>query len=105
MAAGMAVTILVFNLLNNTSAIDAVYRLASYTYGPILGMFAFGILTKKKIQDRFVPLVAVISPVLCLILQLNSERWFAGYKFSYELLVLNALFTFIGLCCLARSSR
>ena len=51
MAAGMAVTILVFNLLNNTSAIDAVYRLASYTYGPILGMFAFGILTKKKIQD------------------------------------------------------
>jgi len=105
MAAGMAVTILVFNLLNNTSAIDAVYRLASYTYGPILGMFAFGILTKKKIQDRFVPLVAVISPVLCLILQLNSERWFGGYKFSYELLVLNALFTFIGLCCLARSSR
>lgn len=105
MAAGMAVTILVFNLLNNTSAIDAVYRLASYTYGPILGMFAFGILTKKKVQDRFVPLVAVISPVLCLILQLNSERWFGGYKFSYELLVLNALFTFIGLCCLARSSR
>ena len=105
MAAGMAVTILVFNLLNNTSAIDAVYRPASYTYGPILGMFAFGILTKKKVQDRFVPLVAVISPVLCLILQLNSERWFGGYKFSYELLVLNALFTFIGLCCLARSSR
>ncbi|MDT3357268.1 MAG: sodium:solute symporter [Bacteroidota bacterium] len=104
MAAGMAVTILVFDMLNNTSAIDAVYKLASYTYGPILGMFAFGMITKKKIQDRFVPLVAVISPVLCLVLQLNSERWFGGYRFSYELLALNAFFTFIGLCCLIKPS-
>ena len=90
MAALMAVTIIVFNALNSTSAIDAVYKLASYTYGPILGLFAFGILTKKQVKDRYVPLVALLAPAICLILQLNSERWFGGYKFSYELLLKRA---------------
>ena len=97
MAACMGITIIVFNLLNNTSAIDAVYKLASYTYGPILGMFAFGIFSKRKVNDRYVPLSAIVAPALCLVLQLNSERWFGGYRFSYELLILNALFTCIGL--------
>ena len=98
----MGVTIVVFNLLNNTSAIDAVYKLASYTYGPLLGLFAFGILTRWKVRDRWVPLVAFLAPLLCLMLQLNSERWFGGYKFSYELLLLNAGFTFLGLCLIRR---
>ena len=105
MALLMAVVIFVFGILNNTSVIDAVYILASYTYGPILGMFAFGILTKKKTNDRYVPLVAIVSPILCFILQENSEAWFNGYKFSYELLILNALLTFIGLCLLIRRKR
>ncbi len=102
MAVVMVAVIYIFNLLNNTSAIDAVYKLASYTYGPILGMFAFGIACKKKVHDKWVPVVAVIAPVLCLILQTHSEQWFGGYKFSYELLLLNALFTVIGLCCLIK---
>ena len=97
MAVCMGETIIIFNMINSTSAIDAVYKLASYTYGPILGMFAFGILTKRKVNDRFVPLAAIVAPVLCLSLQLNSERWFGGYQFSYELLIINALFTIIGL--------
>ncbi len=105
MAVGMGVVIYVFSLLNNTSAIDAVYKLASYTYGPILGMFAFGILTRKQVHDKWVPLVAIIAPILCLILQTHSEQWFGGYKFSYELLLFNALFVFIGLCCLIRKDR
>ena len=84
MAVLMAVTIVVFNALNSTSAIDAVYKLASYTYGPILGLFAFGILTKKQVKDKYVPLVALLAPAICLVLQLNSERWFGGYKFSYS---------------------
>ena len=100
MALLMAVVIYVFGLLNNTSVIDAVYVLASYTSGPILGMFAFGIIVKAKTKDKYVPLVAIVSPILCFILQENSETWFNGYKFSYELLILNALFTFIGLCLL-----
>ncbi|MBO4447682.1 MAG: sodium:solute symporter [Bacteroidales bacterium] len=105
MAAAMVVTILIFSALNSTSAIDAVYRLASYTYGPLLGLFAFGILVKREIRGSLVPLVAVVAPLLCLLLQLNSERWFGGYSFSYEILFFNAAFTFAGLCCLIRRSR
>jgi len=104
MALCMAVVIIVFNAVNSTSTIDAVYKLASYTYGPLLGMFAFGIFTRRAVRDRGVPIVAVLAPVLCLILQLNSERWFGGYKFSYELLLLNAGFTFLGLLLLSRKA-
>ncbi len=105
MAVGMAVVIMAFRMLNNTSVIDAVYVLSSYTYGPILGMFAFGIATKKPVRDRWVPLVAVLSPILCLILDMNSVRWFGGYRFSYELLIMNALFTFIGLTILIKRKK
>lgn len=105
MAITMGVVIFVFNLLNNTSVIDAVYILASYTYGPILGLFAFGIFTKKQVRDKYIPWVAIASPILCFILQKNSERWFNGYQFSYELLIFNALFTFIGLCLLIKKSK
>ncbi|MBO6082578.1 MAG: sodium:solute symporter [Bacteroidales bacterium] len=98
----MGLTILVFARLNNTSAIDAVYKLASYTYGPILGLFAFGIVMRRPVRDRWVPVVAIAAPLVCLVLQLNSERWFGGYQFSYELLLLNAGLTFSGLCLLIR---
>lgn len=101
----MGVVIFVFNLLNNTSVIDAVYILASYTYGPILGMFAFGIFTRKQVRDRYIPVVAIASPILCYILQRNSQAWFGGYQFSYELLIFNALFTFIGLCLLIKKNH
>ena len=102
MATLMGITIFIFHLLNSTSVIDAVYILASYTYGPILGMFAFGIFMKQPVRDRYIPLVTLLSPVLCFVLQKNSEVWFNGYQFSYELLILNALFTFVGLCLLVR---
>ena len=102
MAVVMGIVIFVFGLLNNTSVIDAVYTLASYTYGPILGLFAFGIFTKKQINDKYIPFVAILSPILCYILQSNSEAWFNGYQISYELLILNAFFTFLGLCLLIK---
>ncbi len=105
MALLMGIVIIGFHLVNTTSTIDAVYKLASYTYGPILGMFAFGILTKRQVRDKWVPLVALLSPVLCFILQSNSEKWFGGYQFSYELLLLNALFTFMGLLLLSKPGR
>lgn len=104
MALCMGVVIYLFGIFNNTSTIDAVYKLASYTYGPILGMFTFGLLSKRQVRDRFVPWVALAAPLLCLVLQLNSERWFAGYKFSYELLLFNALFTVIGLYIFSKPS-
>lgn len=102
MAVVMGIVIIVIDLLNNTSVIDAVYIIASYTYGPILGLFAFGIFTKKAVKDKFIPLVAILAPILCLIIDKNSERWFNGYKFSYELLIMNAVFTFIGLLLLVK---
>lgn len=105
MAIIMGITIFIFNLLNNTSVIDAVYILASYTYGPILGLFAFGIFMKQQVRDKYIPLVAIISPILCFILQMNSEVWFNGYQFSYELLIFNASFTFIGLCILIKKNK
>ena len=105
MALGMGITILIFNALNSTSAIDAVYKLASYTYGPILGMFAFGILTKRRTCDKAVPVVSIAAPLICLVLQLNSEKWFGGYQFSYELLIFNGLLTFIGLLAMSRKEK
>ncbi|MCL1934190.1 MAG: sodium:solute symporter [Candidatus Azobacteroides sp.] len=105
MAIVMGAVIYVINLLNNTSVIDTVYKLASYTYGPLLGMFAFGIFTKWKIRDRRTPLVVIASPLLCLLLDLNSKIWFNGYEFSHERLILNALFTFVGLSLLIRKEK
>lgn len=100
MAVMMAICIYVIWLLNNDSVIQTVYKVASYTYGPLLGIFCFGILTKAKVRDRWIPLVAILSPILCLVLDLNSREWFSGYVFSHERLILNALFTFVGMCCL-----
>lgn len=102
MALLMGVVIIVFNALNSDSAITAVYRIASYTYGPLLGLFTFGILCKKKVNDKWVPVVAILAPVICLVLDLNSESWFDGYKIGFELLIINAALTIIGLCCLIK---
>lgn len=98
----MVLVIVVFYELNDDSAINAVYNLAAYTYGPILGMFVFGLATKKAVNDRWVPVVCVLSPVICYILQSNSEAWFNGYQISFELLIINALVTVLGLCLLIK---
>ena len=98
----MVLVIVVFYELNDDSAINAVYSLAAYTYGPILGMFGFGLATKKAVNDRWVPVVCVLSPVICYILQSNSEAWFNGYQISFELLIINALVTVLGLCLLIK---
>lgn len=105
MALVMALVIYMFNRFNNTSVIDAVYILASYTYGPILGMFVFGIFIKRQVKDKWIPLVAIIAPILCFIVDRNSQEWFNGYRFSYELLILNAAFTFVGLYILSSSRK
>jgi Na+/proline symporter len=96
MAVVMGLTIFLFNLLNNTSVIDAVYILASYTYGPILGMFAFGILIKRPVRDKFVPYIAVLAPILCFFLQkLTISLW--DFHFGYALIIVNALITMLGM--------
>ena len=105
MAVAMFVVICALHHMGSSNVIDAVYTLASYTYGPILGLFAFGIFTKWSVKGRYVGIVAVVAPLLCFVLQQNSERWFGGYKFSYELLIVNALITFIGLILLIKRDK
>lgn len=91
------VIIVIFKEINERSVIDAVLNVAGYTYGPLLGLFSFGIFTKRIVRDRLVPLVCVISPVLSYILSVNSAAWFGGYKFGIEILIANGLITFAGL--------
>jgi len=97
----MFLVIVIFRIINNESVVSAVFRVAGYTYGPLLGLFAFGILTKRLVKDRFVPLVGLLSPVLTYIINANSVAWFGGYKFGFELLLLNGLIMFTGLLLLS----
>ncbi len=88
--------ILLFQTVNSTSLIDAIYTIVSYTYGPLLGLFAFGLFTRHAVRDRLVPYVAVVSPVLCYLTDVLVGS-LTGYHFGYELLLLNGLLTFCGL--------
>ena len=105
MAILMAICIYVIHLLNDDSVIQTVYKVASYTYGPLLGMFCFGIFTKKQVRDRWIPLVVVLAPVITWVIDVNSVAWFNGYVFSHERLILNALLTFVGMICLIKKSN
>ncbi|MEZ4915306.1 MAG: sodium:solute symporter [Chitinophagales bacterium] len=96
--------ILSFKYLLQEAVVSAVFRVASYTYGPLLGLFFFGIFTKYKVNDKFVPLVCLVSPAICYFLQANSEQLFNGYKFGFELLILNGLLTFVGLLLIAKKT-
>ena len=99
MALGMAAVILAFEYWADDSVINLVYKVASYTYGPILGMFAFGMFTRRKVRDRWIPLVAVAAPVLSALVQWWArEAW--GYRIGFELLIYNAAFTMIGMSLL-----
>lgn len=95
------VVILAINYIGSNSIIDAIYKIASYTYGPLLGMFAFGLFTKWQVHDRFTPYVAVLSPILCYGLELLLLHLFE-YKVGYEILLLNGLLTFAGLWVLRK---
>lgn len=93
--------ILVFKEINQRSVIDAVLNVAGYTYGPLLGLFAFGLFTKRAVRDKLVPAVCVLSPLISYWISSNSADWFDGYKFGIEILVVNGLITFLGLACVS----
>jgi Na+/proline symporter len=94
MSALLAVQILVFRQFHNDALLNQLFRIAGYTYGPLLGMFAFGMLSRNKPRDRWVPVIALSSPLLCFVIDKNSIQWLNGYVFGFELLVLNGLLTF-----------
>jgi len=102
----LMLVILLFRLINDQSVISALYTVAGYTYGPLLGMYSFGLFTRWKVRDKLVPYVAIVSPLLCILINTFSEQLFNGYKFGFELLIVNGLITFFGMILIRqRSSR
>lgn len=93
----LLLVILLFKVLNNQAIIDTILKVAGYTYGPLLGMFAFGLFTKQQVRDHFVPVVCVLAPVLSYVFEINAPGWLGGYKVGNELLIINGSITFIGL--------
>ena len=99
------IIIVIFREINERSVIDAVLNIAGYTYGPLLGLFSFGVFTKRIVNDKLVPLICVISPALSYILSSNSEAWFGGYKFGIEILIANGIITFLGLWIISKNPK
>lgn len=97
--------IVLFNRLNSKEVITAIFDIAGYTYGPLLGLFAFGLYTKRPIKDTLAPLVCVAAPILTYILNQNSEAWFGGYKIGFERLMLNGFLVFIGLLIISKPKK
>jgi len=98
----LILVILAFRAVNDQSVVVAVFTVAGYTYGPILGLFLFGLLTKRKINDRWVPLIAVAAPALSYLISANSEKWLGGYTFGFEILILNGLLMISGLYIISK---
>jgi Na+/proline symporter len=83
--------------LDSTAIISRVFTIAGYTYGPLLGLYAFGLCNRRKVYDKAVPVIAILSPVAAYLLNCYSQELFWGYKFGFELLIVNGLITFAGL--------
>jgi len=103
-AALLFLVIVIFRIINDRAVIDKVLTIASYTYGPLLGLFAFGIFSKRIPTDRFVPIVCLIAPFICYWLNENSTTLFNGYKFGYELLIVNGFLTALGLLSISKKT-
>lgn len=99
------IIILVFKEVNDRSVIDAVLGVAGYTYGPLLGLFAFGLFTRREVRDKIVPVVCLLSPAISYLLSAHSKEWFNGYVFSFEILLVNGMITFLGLWLISRKSE
>jgi len=97
--------ILIFKQINERSVIDAVLNVAGYTYGPLLGLFSFGLLTSRQVKDKLVPVVCIITPIISYILSSNSEAWFNGYKIGIEVVLINGILTFLGLSLISSTEK
>ena len=99
----MVILILLFKAWNDDSVIKTVFKVAGYTYGPLLGLFAFGMFTRMAVKDRWVAVVAVLSPVITFVLDRYSKELFGGYSFGFELLLVNGALTFVGLLLIRKA--
>lgn len=94
-----AITVILFGYTQNRSIIDTIYTIVGYAYGPLLGMFAFGLFTRYQVRDKLVPIIAITSPIICYSISTITSH-IANYQWGYELLLLNGTLTFIGLLCI-----
>lgn len=102
----MFLVIVIFNAINDASVVSMIFKIASYTYGPLLGLYAFGLFVKTKtVHDKLVPLICVISPVICFLISKNSALLFGDYVFDNELIIVNGLLTFIGLYAISKPAE
>ncbi|MGE4585879.1 MAG: sodium:solute symporter [Mangrovibacterium sp.] len=99
----MFLVIVFFRTVHSRSVVNAIFRVAGYTYGPLLGLYAFGLFSRRQVCDRLVPLVCVLAPLLSYLVSARSEDWFGGYTFGFELLLFNGAITFFGLLILTAS--
>jgi len=99
----MVAVIMVFKAINNDSVVNSIFTAAGYTYGPLVGLFSFGMLTKRAVADKLVPYICIASPLICFFININSVAWI-GYAMSFELIILNGLITFILLWITGKTS-
>jgi len=99
------ISVMIFSIVNDEAVIDKLFTIAGYTYGPLLGLYSFGMFTKRIVRDKATPVIAILSPVICYFLSKNSVELFNGYKFGFELLLLNGFLTFIGLWIFSRPGK
>ena len=102
----MFLIIIIFNAINDESVVKMVFKLATYTYGPLLGLYSFGLFLKSKsVHDKLVPFVCLISPLICFLISINSEMLFGKYVIDNELIILNGLITFVGLLLISKPNQ
>ncbi len=99
------ISVMIFSVLENKAVIDKLFTIAGYTYGPLLGLYSFGLFTSRRVSDRVTPVIAILSPVICYILSRFSVELFNGYKFGFELLLLNGFLTFMGLLLFSKKNK
>jgi hypothetical protein len=99
----MFLVIVFFNSINDSSVVGMIFRVASYTYGPLLGLYCFGLFVKTKtVKDKLVPVICFIAPALTFFVSENSKTLFFGYVFDNELIIVNAFITFLGLLLISK---
>ncbi|GAB3927361.1 sodium:solute symporter [Mucilaginibacter myungsuensis] len=100
----MLVTIILFNAVNNDAVVGAIFKVASYTYGPLLGLYSFGLfMSSRQVRDKLTPFICLISPAICYFLSMHSKDWLGGYVFDNELIIVNGLITFVSLLIFSTS--
>jgi Na+/proline symporter len=101
----LLLVIMVLYAFSSDAVINTIFVTAGYTYGPLLGLFAFGLFSRRRVRDAWVPLICCLAPLACWAISANSKSWFGGYEMGFELLILNGALTALGLFALRKSAQ